>query len=70
MCFSKSFVYIVLFYLVFKIFFLTWTIFKGFIEFVTILLMFLFCFCGPEACRLLAPLLLLLLLLLSHCSPV
>ena len=36
--------------------FLMWTIFKVFIEFVTILLLFyVFCFSGPEACGILAP---------------
>ena len=39
-----------------RIFFLTWTILKVFIEFVTILLLlFMFCFFGIQACRLLAP---------------
>ena len=40
----------------FKIFFLMWTIFKVFIEFVTILLLFyVFSFFGCEACGILAP---------------
>ena len=38
-----------------KNFFLMWTIFKVFIEFVTILLMFCFGFFGCEACGILAP---------------
>ena len=41
----------------FKIFFLMWTIFKVFIEFVTILLLpfFIFWFFDHEACGILAP---------------
>ena len=35
--------------------FLMWTIFKVFIEFVTICFCFMFCFFGHEACEILAP---------------
>ena len=34
----------------FKFFFLMWTIFKVFVEFVTVLLLFMFWFFGHEAC--------------------
>ena len=38
-----------------KIFFLMWSIFKVFIEFVTILLLFMFWYFAPEACGILTP---------------
>ena len=37
------------------IYFLMWTIFKVFVEFVTILLLFMFWFFGHEACWILTP---------------
>ena len=42
-------------YFFLRIFFLMWTIFKVFIEFVTILLLFMFWFFGHKACGILAP---------------
>ena len=38
-----------------RFFFLMWTIFKVFVEFVTILLLFMFWFFSHEACWILAP---------------
>ena len=46
-----TFVYIVLFYLVFKIFFWCGPFWKALLN----LLQYYLCFCGPESCRLLAP---------------
>ena len=41
--------------LFFKDFFFMWTILEVFIEFVTILLLFVFWFFGPKTCGILAP---------------